>query len=72
MAYRPRYLDQKRNQSFKKEPKVVKTSIINGRFVVEYSTGHKIVFTKDQMECFDSNEVLKWWCSAEGRFEIYG
>ncbi|EPH69956.1 TPA: hypothetical protein RG754_001262 [Enterococcus faecalis] len=54
MAYRPRYLDKKRNKHF-----ILSAEIKNNKLIVEYSNGEYLVIDSKSYTFFDSNGKFK-------------
>lgn len=67
MAYRPRYLDEKRRNFVRV---LINTQLKDGKVVMNYSDSSKVIATKEKIESFDSNGDLKWWFNDKGEGEI--
>lgn len=71
MVYRPRYLDKKRNKPIEKQPVLINTRTEQGKVIMYYSNDWQVICTKKIIECYDSEEKLKWWFGADGKGEIF-
>lgn len=71
MAYRPRYLDAKRNKPKETKPTLKSTRIEQDKIIFDYSNDWQVICTKKIIECYDSEEKLKWWFGADGKGEIF-
>lgn len=61
MVYRPKYLNRKQNKYIEKQPVLLNTRIEQGKLILDYSNGERIIYTKEDIELYDSDGNFKWW-----------